>query len=100
MIGAGPLGKLKMGVQACTLLAVMALDVSGATLDALLYAMAAITVGSGVEVALRARRRAAPVAAAALARSGVEQAPLLVGHFGAGSGGHAANRPPRVCLAV
>ncbi|HWM16458.1 MAG TPA: CDP-diacylglycerol--glycerol-3-phosphate 3-phosphatidyltransferase, partial [Microbacterium sp.] len=64
VIGAGPLGKLKMGVQACTLLAVMALDLSGASLAVLLYTMAAITVGSGIEVALRTRRRTAPVATA------------------------------------
>jgi CDP-diacylglycerol--glycerol-3-phosphate 3-phosphatidyltransferase len=65
VIGAGLLGKLKMGVQACTLLAVMALDLSGASLQVLLYAMAAITIGSGIEVALRTRRRTAPVAVAA-----------------------------------
>ena len=65
VIAAGPLGKLKMGVQVFVLLAVMAFDLSGASLYLLLYAMAAITVGSGVEVALRARRGAAPVAAPA-----------------------------------
>jgi len=65
VIAAGMLGKLKMCVQACTLLAVMALDLSGASLQLLLYAMVAITVGSGIEVALRARRRTAPVAVAA-----------------------------------
>jgi CDP-diacylglycerol--glycerol-3-phosphate 3-phosphatidyltransferase len=65
VIAAGPLGKLKMAVQACTLLAIIALDLSPGMLDALLYAMAAITVGSGVEVALRARRDTAPVPAAA-----------------------------------
>ena len=43
----------------------MAFDVSGASLNALLYAMAAITVGSGVEVALRAHRDTAPLAAPA-----------------------------------
>jgi hypothetical protein len=52
-------------VQACVLLAIMALDLSAGMQDALLYAMAAITVGSGVEVALRARRDTAPVAAPA-----------------------------------
>ena len=46
-------------VQVCTLLVLMAFDISGAPLDLLLYAMAAITVGSGVEVALRAHREAA-----------------------------------------
>ena len=54
-----------MAVQACTLLAIMAFDLSGTALQLLLYAMAAITVASGVEVALRARRDTAPVAAAA-----------------------------------
>jgi CDP-diacylglycerol--glycerol-3-phosphate 3-phosphatidyltransferase len=63
VVAAGPLGKLKMAVQASVLLAIMALDLSGTTLQLLLYAMAAITVGSGVEVALRARRDTAPVAA-------------------------------------
>jgi CDP-diacylglycerol--glycerol-3-phosphate 3-phosphatidyltransferase len=65
VIPAGPLGKLKMAVQACVLLAIMALDLSAGMQDALLYAMVAITVGSGVEVALRARRDTVPVAAAA-----------------------------------
>jgi CDP-diacylglycerol--glycerol-3-phosphate 3-phosphatidyltransferase len=65
VIAAGMLGKLKMCVQACTLLAVMALDLSGTSLQLLLYAMVAITVGSGIEVALRTRRRTAPVAVAA-----------------------------------
>ena len=59
------LGKLKMCVQACTLLAMMAFDLSGTSLQLLLYAMVAITVASGIEVALRARRSTAPVAAAA-----------------------------------
>jgi CDP-diacylglycerol--glycerol-3-phosphate 3-phosphatidyltransferase len=65
IIAAGPLGKLKMAVQVCTVLAILALDISGASLDLLLFAMAAITIGSGVEVALRARRDTAPVAAPA-----------------------------------
>jgi CDP-diacylglycerol---glycerol-3-phosphate 3-phosphatidyltransferase len=66
VVAAGPLGKLKMVVQVCTLLAVMALDLSAPALDAALYAMVAITVGSGVEVWLRARR--APVAVRARGR--------------------------------
>jgi CDP-diacylglycerol--glycerol-3-phosphate 3-phosphatidyltransferase len=65
VVAAGPLGKLKMGVQVATLLALMAFDITGVSLQLLLFAMAAITVGSGVEVALRARRDAAPVAAPA-----------------------------------
>ena len=65
VVAAGPLGKLKMGVQVCTLLALMAFDISGLSLQLLLFAMAAITVGSGVEVALRARRDSSPVAAPA-----------------------------------
>jgi CDP-diacylglycerol--glycerol-3-phosphate 3-phosphatidyltransferase len=65
VIAAGPLGKLKMCVQACTVLAVMALDISGASLQALLYGMVAITVASGIEVALRVRRDTAPLAAPA-----------------------------------
>jgi CDP-diacylglycerol--glycerol-3-phosphate 3-phosphatidyltransferase len=65
VIAAGPLGKLKMCVQSCVLIAVLALDLSAPTLDVLLYAMAAITLLSGVEIAMRARRRAVPVAAAA-----------------------------------
>ena len=43
----------------------MVFDISGASLDLLLFAMAAITVGSGVEVALRAHRETAPLAAPA-----------------------------------
>jgi CDP-diacylglycerol--glycerol-3-phosphate 3-phosphatidyltransferase len=65
VIAAGPLGKLKMAVQVCTLLALMAFDISGVGLQLLLAAMAAITVASGVEVALRARRDSSPVAAPA-----------------------------------
>ena len=65
IIAAGPLGKLKMCVQSGTLLLLMAFDISGASLDLLLFAMAAITVGSGVEVALRAHRETAPLAAPA-----------------------------------
>jgi CDP-diacylglycerol--glycerol-3-phosphate 3-phosphatidyltransferase len=65
VIAAGPLGKLKMCVQVFTLLAVMATDISGASLTALLYAMVAITVGSGIEVAMRVRRDTAPLAAPA-----------------------------------
>ena len=65
VIAAGPLGKLKMCVQVVTLLALMAYDISGVGLQLMLAAMAAITVASGVEVALRARRDRAPVAAPA-----------------------------------
>jgi CDP-diacylglycerol--glycerol-3-phosphate 3-phosphatidyltransferase len=65
VVAAGPLGKLKMCVQSCVLIAVLALDLSAPTLDVLLYAMAAITLLSGVEIAMRARRRTVPVAAAA-----------------------------------
>jgi hypothetical protein len=65
VIAAGPLGKLKMCVQVFTLLAVMATDISGASLTALLYTMVAITVASGIEVALRVRRDTAPLAAPA-----------------------------------
>ena len=65
IVAAGPLGKLKMGVQVCTLLALMAFDVSGVQLQLLLYAMAAITIASGVEVALRVRRDTSPLAAPA-----------------------------------
>jgi CDP-diacylglycerol--glycerol-3-phosphate 3-phosphatidyltransferase len=63
VLPAGVLGKLKMGVQVCTLLAIMALGLSGPALHGVLYAMAAITVASGIEVGLRARREAVPVAA-------------------------------------
>jgi len=66
VVAAGPLGKLKMCVQSCVLLAVMSFQLSDLALHALLYAMAAITLGSGVEVALRSRRRPAPAAAAAV----------------------------------
>jgi CDP-diacylglycerol--glycerol-3-phosphate 3-phosphatidyltransferase len=65
VVAAGPLGKLKMCVQVGTLLVLMTFDVSGASLDLLLGAMAAITIGSGVEVALRAHRDTAPLAAPA-----------------------------------
>jgi CDP-diacylglycerol--glycerol-3-phosphate 3-phosphatidyltransferase len=65
VVAAGPLGKLKMCVQVGTLLLLMTFDVSGASLDLLLGAMAAITIGSGVEVALRAHRDTAPLAAPA-----------------------------------
>ena len=43
--------------RSAVLLAIMTLDLTGAALHVLLYAMVAITVASGVEVALRARRR-------------------------------------------
>ena len=65
VVGAGPLGKLKMAVQVCSILALMAFDITGAPLQLLLFAMAAITIGSGVEVALRVRRETAPIAAPA-----------------------------------
>jgi CDP-diacylglycerol--glycerol-3-phosphate 3-phosphatidyltransferase len=65
VVAAGPLGKLKMCVQVGTLLVLMTFDVSGASLDLLLGAMAAITIASGVEVALRAHRDTAPLAAPA-----------------------------------
>jgi CDP-diacylglycerol--glycerol-3-phosphate 3-phosphatidyltransferase len=65
VVAAGPLGKLKMCVQVGTLLVLMTFDVSGASLELLLGAMAAITIGSGVEVALRAHRETAPLAAPA-----------------------------------
>jgi CDP-diacylglycerol--glycerol-3-phosphate 3-phosphatidyltransferase len=65
VVAAGPLGKLKMCVQVGTLLILMTFDVSGASLDLLLGAMAAITIGSGVEVAQRAHRDTAPLAAPA-----------------------------------
>src|SRR4051794_22822994 len=60
VLAAGPLGKAKMVVQVGTLLLLMALAPTTATLDGLLYAMVAITIASGVEVALRARRSLAP----------------------------------------
>jgi CDP-diacylglycerol--glycerol-3-phosphate 3-phosphatidyltransferase len=65
VLAAGPLGKLKMGVQVCTLVALMAFDLTGAALWIPLGAMVAITVASGVEVGLRARRGTAPAAAPA-----------------------------------
>ena len=65
VIAAGPLGKVKMAFQVCALLAILAFDITGVSLDLLLYAMAAITVASGVEVALRARRDTVSVAAPA-----------------------------------
>ena len=65
VIAAGPLGKLKMAVQVAVLLAIMTLDLSGGVLNALLYATAAITIASGIEVALRTRHETAPVAAPA-----------------------------------
>jgi CDP-diacylglycerol--glycerol-3-phosphate 3-phosphatidyltransferase len=57
VIAAGPLGKLKMVVQVGTVLALMALDLTGAAFYVPLYAMVAITVASGIEVALRTRRQ-------------------------------------------
>jgi CDP-diacylglycerol--glycerol-3-phosphate 3-phosphatidyltransferase len=65
VIAAGPLGKAKMVFQVFTLFAIMAFDLTGAALDASLYAMVAITVGSGIEIALRARRETALVPARA-----------------------------------
>jgi CDP-diacylglycerol--glycerol-3-phosphate 3-phosphatidyltransferase len=63
VLAAGPLGKAKMVFQVCVVLALMMFDLSGAALYLPLYAMVAITVGSGIEIALRARRRLEPVAA-------------------------------------
>ena len=62
VVAAGALGKVKMGVQVGVLLAVMAVELDPTTLDALLAAMAAITVASGFEVWLRARRQTAALA--------------------------------------
>ena len=73
VIAAGPLGKIKMVVQVFVVLAVMAFDLTGAALYLPLYAMVAITIASGIEIALRARRRMLPVAAHAprvVARAG------------------------------
>jgi CDP-diacylglycerol--glycerol-3-phosphate 3-phosphatidyltransferase len=64
VLAAGPLGKAKMVVQVGTLLLLMALAPTTAALDGLLYAMVAITIASGVEVALRARRSMPPPPAA------------------------------------
>ena len=64
MIAAGPLGKAEMVFQVFTLFAVIAFGLSGLALALPLYAMVAITVASGIEIALRARRRlTAPVPA-------------------------------------
>jgi CDP-diacylglycerol--glycerol-3-phosphate 3-phosphatidyltransferase len=63
VIAAGPLGKAKMVFQVFTLLALIAFDVSGLALALPLYAMVAITAGSGIEIALRARRQTALVPA-------------------------------------
>jgi CDP-diacylglycerol--glycerol-3-phosphate 3-phosphatidyltransferase len=65
VVGAGLLGKLKMCVQVGALLLLMAFDFSGASLDLLLFAVAAITLASGVEVAMRVHRETAPLAAPA-----------------------------------
>ena len=65
VLAAGPLGKAKMVVQVGVVLTLMAYDLGGVALYLPLYAMVAITVASGVEIALRARRRIAPVPAAA-----------------------------------
>jgi CDP-diacylglycerol--glycerol-3-phosphate 3-phosphatidyltransferase len=64
VLAAGPLGKAKMVVQVGTLLLLMALAPTTAALDGLLYAMVAITIASGVEVAQRARRSLTPPPAA------------------------------------
>ena len=63
VIAAGPFGKAKMVVQVCVVLSLIALEPSGAALYVPLYAMVAITIASGVEIGLRARRRIAPVRA-------------------------------------
>jgi CDP-diacylglycerol--glycerol-3-phosphate 3-phosphatidyltransferase len=65
VVGAGPLGKIKMNVQVFGVLALMAFDITGVSLQLLLFAMAAITIASGVEIALRVRRETGPVAAPA-----------------------------------
>jgi CDP-diacylglycerol--glycerol-3-phosphate 3-phosphatidyltransferase len=65
VLAAGPLGKIKMGVQVFTLLALMAYDITGVLLQVMLAVMAVITILSGIEVAMRARRDRAPVAAPA-----------------------------------
>ena len=62
---AGPLGKAKMVLQVAVLLVLITFDLSGVALYVPLYAMVALTVASGVEIGLRARRRMAPVAARA-----------------------------------
>ena len=64
VIAAGPFGKAKMVVQVFVVLTLIAVDLTGAALYVPLYAMVAITIASGVEIGLRARRRlAAPVPA-------------------------------------
>jgi CDP-diacylglycerol--glycerol-3-phosphate 3-phosphatidyltransferase len=65
VIAAGPLGKAKMVFQVFTLFTLMAFGLSGAALALPLYAMVAITVGSGIEIALRARQQLALVPAPA-----------------------------------
>jgi CDP-diacylglycerol--glycerol-3-phosphate 3-phosphatidyltransferase len=72
VLAAGPLGKAKMVVQVCTVLALLALDLHGLALSLPLYAMVAITIGSGVEIAMRARRTPTPVRvpAGAVVRAG------------------------------
>jgi CDP-diacylglycerol--glycerol-3-phosphate 3-phosphatidyltransferase len=65
VLAAGPLGKAKMVVQVFTLFALMTFDLTGAALAVPLYAMVAITIGSGIEIALRARQQPAPVPARA-----------------------------------
>src|SRR4051794_12714426 len=72
LLAAGTLGKAKMVVQVGTLLLLMALDPAMPALRGLLYAMVAITIASGVEVGLRARRSMAspPAARRVPARAG------------------------------
>ena len=53
VLAAGPLGKAKMVVQVCVVLALITFDLSGVALYLPLYAMVAITVASGVEIGLR-----------------------------------------------
>ncbi|MEO8688006.1 MAG: CDP-diacylglycerol--glycerol-3-phosphate 3-phosphatidyltransferase [Solirubrobacteraceae bacterium] len=65
VIAAGPLGKAKMVVQVFTLFALMAVDLNGVALELPLFAMVAITIGSGIEIALRARQQTALVPARA-----------------------------------
>ena len=67
VIGAGPLGKAKMVCQVFTVFALITFDLTGAALAVPLYAMVAITIASGIEIGVRARRElnAAPVPARA-----------------------------------
>ena len=60
-VGARPLGKLKMALQVTLVLVLLAApDPSAAGVLALLYATVAVTVISGLDIALAMRRRKAP----------------------------------------